>query len=77
MNGDYNGVTATGQGLIHRIVNDLKNEVMQRFKVGAANIHAGPAAYSFQTFQNLNIFCFVLLDDFFNHAHFTPSDKLD
>ena len=44
-----------GQRLVHRVVDDFGEEVMQRLLVGAADIHAGPAAHRFQAFEHLDI----------------------
>ena len=45
----------TGNGLVHRVVEHLGGEVMQSALVGAADIHAGPAANRFQAFEDLDI----------------------
>jgi hypothetical protein len=41
--------------LVHRVVDDFGEEVMQRLLVGAADIHSGPAAHRFQTFEDLDV----------------------
>ena len=45
----------SGDGLVHGIVDDLGEEVMQRLLVGAADVHAGPAAHGLQAFQHLDV----------------------
>ena len=44
-----------GDGLVHRIVERLGGEVVQRPLVGAADIHAGPPAHRLQPFENLDV----------------------
>ena len=44
----------TGDRLVHRIVEHLSDEMMQRALVGAADIHAGAAADGFEPFQHLD-----------------------
>jgi hypothetical protein len=50
---DEGGVA--GQRLVHRIVDDFGEQVMQRLFVGAADIHAGPAAHRLQPFEHLDV----------------------
>ena len=44
-----------GQRLVHGVVDHLGEQVMQRLLVGAADIHAGPAAHRLQAFQHLDV----------------------
>ena len=44
-----------GDRLVHRVVERLGGEVMQRALVGAADIHAGPAAHRLQPFEDLDV----------------------
>ena len=44
-----------GDRLVHRIVDDLGEEVVQGLLVGAADIHAGPAADRLQPLQHLDV----------------------
>ena len=44
-----------GDRLVHRIVERLGDEMMQRALVGAADIHAGAAAHRLQAFKDLDI----------------------
>jgi len=43
------------QRFVHRIVDDLREQVMQRLLVGAADVHAGPPAYRLEAFEHLDI----------------------
>ena len=54
---DLDPVGVTGERLVHGIVDHLGEEVMQRFLVGAADIHARAAAYRLEAFQNLDMLC--------------------
>ena len=52
---DLDPVGVAGQRLVHGIVDHLGEQVMQRFFVGAADIHAGAAAHRFEPFQDLDV----------------------
>jgi hypothetical protein len=41
--------------LVHRVVDDLGEQMVQRLLVGAADIHAGPAAHRLQSLQHLDV----------------------
>ncbi len=41
-----------GNGLVHRVVDDLGEQMMHRLFVGAADIHARPATHGLQALQN-------------------------
>ena len=43
-----------GDGFVHRVVDDLGEEMVQRLVVGAADIHAGPPADRFQALEDLD-----------------------
>ena len=43
------------QRLVHGVVDDFGEQVMQRLLVGAADIHAGPAAHRLEAFEHLDI----------------------
>ena len=43
------------QRLVHRVVDDFGEQMMQRLLVGAADIHARPAADRLKAFQHLDI----------------------
>ena len=44
-----------GNGLVHRVVDDFGEQMVQRLFVGAADIHARTAANRLQTFENLDV----------------------
>ena len=41
-------------GLVHRVVQNLGHQVVQRAFIGAADIHTGAFADGFEAFQDLN-----------------------
>ena len=43
------------QRLVHGVVDDFGEQMMQRLLVGAADIHAGPAAHRLQPLQHLDV----------------------
>ena len=43
------------QSLVHRVVDDFGEQVVQRLLVGAADIHARPPADRLETLENLDI----------------------
>ena len=43
------------QRLVHGIVDDFGEQMMQRLFVGAADIHAGPAAHRLEPFEHLDV----------------------
>ena len=52
---DLDPVGVAGQRLVHGVVDDFGEQVMQRLLVGAADIHAGPAAHRLEPFQHLDV----------------------
>ncbi len=56
VDGDLNLVARPGHGLVDRVVDDFVDQVVQRFDIGATDVHARAAAYRFQTLQNLDVF---------------------
>ena len=44
-----------GKRLVHRVVDDFGEQMVQRLFVGAADIHAGAAAHRLQSFQHLDV----------------------
>ena len=52
---DLDPVGMAGERLVHGVVDDLGEQVMQRLLVGAADIHAGPAAHRLEPFQHLDV----------------------
>ena len=47
-------ITISGQMLVHRVINDLVDQMIQSLGGDAADIHSGSFSYRFQTFQNGN-----------------------
>ena len=43
------------QRFVHRVVDDFGEQMVQRLFVGAADIHAGTAAYRLEPFQHLDV----------------------
>jgi hypothetical protein len=48
-----------GDRLVHRVVEHLGEEVMQRPLVGAADVHARPLADRLEAFEDLDVLCGV------------------
>ena len=48
-----------GHGLVHRVVDHLGEQVVQRLLVGAADVHARPAPHRLQALQDLDVGCGV------------------
>ena len=51
---DLDAAGVAGDGLVHRIVDDLGGEVVERARVGAADVHAGTAADGLQPLEHLD-----------------------
>ncbi len=51
---DFNEIGMACNGFVHRVIDDFREEVVQGFFVGAADIHAGAQANRFQPFENAN-----------------------
>ena len=47
-------ITISGQMLVHRVINDLVDQMIQSLGGDTADIHSGSFSYRFQTFQNGN-----------------------
>ncbi len=45
----------TRQGLVHGVVDDFGEQMVQRLLIGAADIHAGTAAYRLEPLEHLDI----------------------
>src|SRR5215471_19514180 len=52
--------------LVHRIVEDLGNEMMESAVVRAADIHAGTPADRLQSFENFDVLGGIAVDGFAN-----------
>ena len=52
-------ITETGQRLVHCIIHNLIDQMMESSERRAADIHARPLSYRLQTFQNLYLICII------------------
>ena len=52
---DVDPVGVTGNGLVHRVVDNFGKEVMQGFFIGAANIHGRAPAHRLKALEYLNV----------------------
>ena len=52
---DIDEVRMSRQRLVHGVVDDFGEQMMQRLLVGAADIHAGAAAHRLEAFQHLDV----------------------
>ena len=52
---DLNPVGMTSHCFVHGIVDNFGEQMVHRFGIGAANIHAWTATDGFQAFKNLNV----------------------
>ena len=52
---DFNPVGVTGERLVHGVVDHFGKQMMQRFFVGPADIHAGTAPDRLETLQNFDV----------------------
>ena len=68
INGHINGIAVSCQCLIHCIIYDLINQMMESAGRCAANIHTWALSYRLKSFQNLNLICSVLL----SHVLYLP-----
>jgi hypothetical protein len=51
---DLDEARMSGDRLVHRIVDDLGEEMMHRLLVGAPDIHAGTAAHGLEPLEHLD-----------------------
>ena len=65
--GNGHGAAMSGQGLIHRVVYDFVDQMVESGRGRVANVHCGPFAHCLQAFQNLDLFCAVFI--FHHSAH--------
>ena len=68
INGHINGIAVSCQRLIHCVIYDLINQMMESAGRCAANIHTWALSYRLKSFQNLNLICSVLL----SHVLYLP-----
>ncbi len=54
-------VGVTGDRFVHGIVENFRREMVQGVLVGAADIHAGPAAHGLKALENFDVLCRVAL----------------
>ncbi len=54
---DFNEGGVSRQRLVHGVVDDFGEQMMQRLLVGAADVHAGAAAHRLEAFEHLDIGC--------------------
>ena len=52
---DFNEGRVAGDGLVHGVVDDFGEEMVQRLLVRAADVHAGTAAHGFKAFEDLDV----------------------
>ncbi len=52
---DFDEGRMSRQRLVHRVVDHFGEQMVQRLFVGAADIHAGPAAHRLEAFEHLDI----------------------
>ena len=52
---DFDEGGVSRQGLVHGIVDDFGEQMMQRLFVGAPDIHAGPAAHRLEALEHLDV----------------------
>src|SRR5699024_2254603 len=53
--GDIDRAGVTGQRLVHGVVHDLVDEVVQATLPGGADVHAGPLAHGLQALENRDV----------------------
>ena len=51
----FNAAGVSGDGLVHGIVEDFGNQMVQGFFVGATDIHAGPTAHGLKAFKDFDV----------------------
>ena len=55
MDGDHDVIAMTCQGLVNRVIDNLKHQVMQTGAIGCvADVHTRALADGLKAFQNLN-----------------------
>ena len=50
-----------GESLVHRIVHDLVDEVVQPHLSGRADVHGGTEAHGFKAFEDFDVFAGVVV----------------
>ncbi len=59
-------ITVSGQVLVHRVVHDLVNQVIETLPRGGSDVHSGTAAHRLEPLQDLYAACIVNL--FLSHS---------
>ena len=59
LDGDLDVVRVASQGLVHRVVDDLVDEVMQAAFAGGSDVHTRALAHGFQAFEDGDVRCAV------------------
>jgi hypothetical protein len=55
MDRDLDVRAVAGERLVHRVVDDLVDEVVQAARAGRADVHARPLAHGLQALQDLDL----------------------
>ena len=56
---DINPIGPPADGLVHRVVEDFRKQVVHRAVVRTADIHARSATHSFQALKDLDVLCVI------------------
>src|SRR5947209_10506567 len=59
MNGDFNVVAVPGQCLVHCVVDNFVDKVMQATLTGGTDVHARPLANRLKSLENGDVLCVV------------------
>ena len=71
-------VAVSSQVLIHRIIHDLIDQMVQAFGRNTSYIHSGSFSYRFQSFQDRDtarIICILFRHSFYILSPFHPYEK--
>ncbi len=55
MQDNFDGVAGPGQGFVDTVIDDLVDKLLEPLLVCPSDVHAGPAADTFEPFEDLNI----------------------
>jgi len=58
---DFDVCALSSEGFVHRIIDDLKDEMVEPPLCGIANVHSRPLAYCFESFKDFNLARSVIL----------------
>ena len=59
MQHDLDEIGAAGECLVHRVVDDLEDEVMETPRARRPDVHTGSQPDRFEALQNSDVFCGV------------------